>query len=152
MGMRRKYINFINHSVKVNFDNKKRLSGLSMVELGDQVINDPNIPFKTGKDYFCSRNFKHISVDLNGLHGSQVRDLRKPEQFNDLEGKFDVLTNLGTTEHVEPYEYQYTCFKIIHRLVKKGGVMIHIVPDINLRNDKKAWVDHCRVYYSERFF
>jgi hypothetical protein len=26
------------------------------------------------------------------------------------------------------------------------------VPDINLRNDKKAWVDHCRVYYSEKFF
>jgi hypothetical protein len=152
MGMSRKYINFINNSVKVNFENKKRLTGLSMVELGDQVINDPSIPFKTGKDYFSSRNFKHISVDLNGLHGSQVRDLRKPEQFNDLEGKFDVLTNLGTTEHVEPYEYQYTCFKIIHRLVKKGGVMIHIVPDINLRNDKKAWVDHCRVYYSEKFF
>ena len=43
MGMSRKYINFINNSVKVNFENKKRLTGLSMVELGDQVINDPSI-------------------------------------------------------------------------------------------------------------
>jgi len=123
-----------------------------MLELGDQVIMDPNITEKTGKAYFSNRGFEHVSVDINGLHGAIVRDLTRPEQFQDWHGSYDVLTNLGTTEHVEPFESQYECFGIIHDCIKVGGIAIHLLPDVYERDEHGAWRNHCRYYYSESFF
>ena len=149
MGLKQSYLRFIETSIEETFGQGKNLR---MLELGDQVVKDSAIPEKTGKAYFENRGFEHVSVDLNGLHGAVVRNLAKPEQFKDWHDAWDVLTNCGTTEHVEPFESQYECFGIIHDCIKVGGIAIHIVPDVYERDEHGAWKNHCRYYYSKSFF
>ena len=150
MGLNASYLGFIESWIEqvLGCD----FSGLRMLELGDQVIRDLDIVEDTGKDYFTNRGFEHVSVDINGLHGSIVRDLTKPEEFKDWHGSYDVLTNAGTTEHVEPFESQYDCFGIIHDCVRVGGIMIHVLPDVYERDEHGLWINHCRYYFSKPFF
>lgn len=150
MGLNAQYLRFIESSIKQVFGDN--FSGLRMLELGDQVITDPNITEKTGKDYFMNRGFKHVSVDINGLHGAIVRDLTRPEEFHDWHGTWDILTNSGTTEHVEPFESQFECFGIIHDCIKVGGIAIHLIPDVCARDEHGAWKYHAPYYYSGSFF
>ena len=154
MGLEPSYLRYIESSIKQAFGAAG--NGLRMLELGDQEITligfGEYIAEKTGKAYFTRRGFEHVSVDLNGLNGSLVRDLRRPEQFQDWHGSFDILTNAGTTEHVEPFESQYECFGILHDCIKVGGVAIHLLPDVLERDEHGAWKNHCRHYYSESFF
>lgn len=149
MGLNTTYLHFIESSIEQAFG-QVAPTRLRMLELGDQVIKDSKILEKTGKEYFVNRGYEHVSVDLNGLHGSVARDLTKPEQFQDWFGSFDILTNAGTTEHVDPYESQYECFSIIHNLIKVGGIAIHLIPD-NERDEHGRWKNHCRYYYSQKF-
>lgn len=149
MGLRPAYLHFIETSIERVFG---RAKNLRMLELGDQVVRDPAISEETGKAYFENRGFEHVSVDLNGLHGAVVRDLTRPEQFKDWHGSWDVITNSGTTEHVEPFESQYECFGIIHDCLKVGGIAIHLVPDVYERDEHGAWRNHSRYYYSKSFF
>jgi len=150
MGLKKPYINFIEDSINQVFD--KDISGLRMLELGDQVVTDPIIDEKTGKEYFSNRGYDHISVDQNGLHGSVIRNLTMPKQFTDWHYSFDIITNMGTTEHIEPIESQYECFSILHDCTKVGGIMIHLLPDVRLHDEHGAWKNHCPFYYSKSFF
>lgn len=149
MGLNQSYLHFIESSIEQALG---VVSGHRMLELGDQVISDPNITEETGKVYFVNRGFEHVSVDINGLHGAIVRDLTRPEQFIDWHGLYDVLTNSGTSEHVEPFESQYECFRIIHDCIKVGGIAIHLIPDVYERDQHGTWKNHCRYYYSKSFF
>lgn len=64
----------------------------SMLELGNKKNGD-----LTYKAYFESLGWDHTSVDWNGEDGALKRDLRLPL----LLGTFDVVTNIGTSEHVD---------------------------------------------------
>jgi hypothetical protein len=152
MGLNRDYLNFIESSIQSVFGD--RVYDLNMLELGDQIIDDSGWQFNymTGKDYFTSLGFKHTSVDWNGLNGALIRDLRDQNQFQEWNGHFDILTNSGTTEHVEPLDSQYNCWKILHDCLKIGGVSIHLIPDVNERDMRGHWVGHCSLYYSDQFF
>ena len=119
----------------------KNFSGLWMVELGSQGMSVPGIKYSVAKDYFKALGFEHLSIDMDGLHGSVQLDLtRKLTQFY---GQFDVVTNFGTSEHVHD---QFTCFENIHWFCKTGGIMIHSVPLPG------HWPMHCEFHYPEKFF
>jgi hypothetical protein len=150
MGLRLSYINFINSGIeKVYGSNTK---GLKMLELGDQVVKKKSgLSERTGKEYFTNLGYDHTSVDLNGNRGSLIKDLTKSTDFEEWTSYFDILTNSGTTEHVEPFDNQYDCFKILHDCVKIGGLMIHLIPDIEPL-DQGHFANHCNYYYSEKFF
>lgn len=150
MGLKTLYLRFIESSIEQVFGGN--VTGLRMLELGDQIIGEQNITEETGKEYFTNRGFEHVSVDINGLHGAIARDLTKPEEFQHWHGLWDVLTNSGTTEHVEPFESQYECFGIIHDCIKVGGIAIHLVPDVHECDERGVWKNHCRYYYSASFF
>lgn len=147
MGLSPQYLNYIETSIVSAFGDRAELK---MLELGDQLIRDASIPFKTGKEYFRSRGYIHASIDLNGMNGSEVRDLREPAQFVDWYGAWDIVTNSGTTEHVEPRHHQYEAFVVIHRCTRVGGINIHLVPDVSEMNG--IWKHHCTNYYSADFF
>ena len=149
MGLSPSLLKFIEVSIEDEFG---RENNLHMLELGDQCINDITIPEKTGKNYFENRGFKHISVDLSGFNGALVRDLSKPEHFKDWHGEWDIITNAGTSEHVEPFESQYDCFNIIHDCIKVGGIAIHLNPDAYELDMHGTWKNHCNYYYSRTFF
>ena len=126
-----------------------------MLELGSQefiVEEKNNIPEKTGKQYFENRGIFHTSFDLDGMYGSLRVDLAKPIKDPQWLGYFDIVTNSGTSEHVEPYKAQYECFKNIHNCLRKGGIAVHVVPDIEDLKDHNRWKKHSNNYYSREFF
>jgi len=63
------------------------------------------------------------AIDLHGTTIAEKCDLNLPLPFSD---QFDVLTNLGTAEHVFN---QYQLFKSAHERTKPGGIMIHVLPN-----------------------
>lgn len=104
-----------------------------MLELGNQLLNK-KVTMEgnervSAKTYFERIGFYHYSIDWNGRNGAHSLDLSKPITDKFWQKKFDVLTNLGTSEHVLN---QYECFKNIHNFVKVNGVFIHVLPYRNL--------------------
>lgn len=114
------------------------LSGKRMLELGGKI----NAPY-TYKAYFESLGFEHISVDWNGEHGALVRDLRKP-LWDEL-GQFDMVSNMGTTEHVAG---QSGVWANIHHMTKVGGVYVGQTP----YHDGESWWWHGTWYPTEEWF
>ncbi len=114
-------------------------SGLLWCELGNQRINN-KIPLK--KRYLELGVAEHLSLDINGHDGSMQVNLDKPIP-DWLEGRFDVVSNYGTSDHINNQEQ---CFRNIHKLCKIGGLMAHVVP---LNGN---WVNHGRFYYEMVFF
>lgn len=157
MGLEVEYLRFIEEQCELIGG----LRGKKMLELGDQTISAREIPEETGKAYFENRGVAHVSFDLNGENGSLRVDLSRPIDRQYYFGlvsdarwisRFDIVTNAGTSEHVEPLEAQYECFKSIHRCLRVGGVAIHIVPDVDELDKHGQWDGHCNFYYSETFF
>lgn len=150
MGMTKRYLDDINDSaVKAigGFQNKR------MLEFGNQCFHDNSVPEKTGKEYFRNKGcVEHVSLDLNGLDGAVKVDLSKPIRNDSWHSYFDIVTNFGTTEHVEPFKAQYVCFSSIHNCLKVGGIAMHILPDINELKKNGFLKGHCFNYYSFDFF
>ena len=86
----------------------------SVCELGNKVTAGIST-----KIWYTSRGMDYISIDWNGLNGAIKLDLQKPIEL----GPFDLLTNFGTTEHVENQE---GCWRNVHNLTKK--VSVHLTP------------------------
>jgi len=92
------------------------LVGNRMLELGRKKTGEVSY-----KSWFETLGVEHVSVDLKGGYGSLALDLTKPI---DLE-PFDMITNLGTTEHVDKQE---PCWRNIHNLLKQDGVLVSMTP------------------------
>lgn len=151
MGLELEYIDYIADCVTTQFGD---FQGKNMLELGNQVIGKSagRIKESTGKDYYTSLGCHHVSIDLNEEDGALPIDLSKLIDKPEWTGHFDIITNSGTTEHVEPYETQYECFANLHNWLKVGGIAVHIVPDIDELNRRGRWRNHCNNYYSQTFF
>lgn len=122
-------------------------SRLKVIELGAQIVyfkdNDflkemlpfANIDHKAVDNFnfeMPSRTlheglgFDYDCIDLDPiLPGSLQWDLNVYSCQDEYKGKYDICSNLGTTEHLIG---QLTSFKLIHDLVRPGGVMIHMLP------------------------
>lgn len=146
------YFDFVNEVIDLEYNTTENLA---MFELGNQRIMDVRGRVSgdsTAKNYFTQKGMQHTSVDLNGKDGALPLDLTQPELFYEFYGKFDIATNLGTSEHVEPAAKQYECFSIIHDVVKPGGIMIHLLPNARELKISGAWTNHCHIYYTDEFF
>jgi len=96
------------------------LVGDTMLELG----NKKNRGF-TYKQYFEDRGYKHVSVDINGKDGALPYDLTEPMDI----GTFDMVSNIGTTEHVGvSWEGQEQCWKNILNAMHVGSVLVSTTP------------------------
>ncbi|MBF0216043.1 MAG: hypothetical protein HQL30_03500 [Candidatus Omnitrophica bacterium] len=148
MGLKKPYLEYILECAAMSIGD---LRGKKMLELGDQEVSGEGIPEKTGKEYFTNRGVIHTSFDLNGRRGALKVDLSKPIKKPEWLSQFDIVTNAGTLEHVEPYEAQYTCFKNVHDCLKTGGIAIHFLPDIKAFQETGKWKGHCNNFYSVGF-
>jgi hypothetical protein len=86
--------------------------------------------------------FAHAAIDIDGSSGSIPLDLNYDDVPPEEKGKYDLVTNLGTTEHVAN---QLNAFEVIHDLTKLGGVMVHELPAQGMFN-------HGLVNYNPKFF
>ena len=69
--------------------------------------------------------FSYCALDIFEAENTIVFDLNVQAPGDDLAGKFDVVTNLGTTEHLIN---QHQAFKTMHELAKTGGIIYHDLP------------------------
>lgn len=149
MGLRQAYLSFFEECFAQSIGD---LRGKRMLEFGNQYVHEnASVPERTGKEYFTHRGVAHVSLDLNGQDGALRIDFSKPIQRPEWYGTFDIITNAGTLEHVEPFRAQYECFRNIHRLLKVGGIVIHLLPDIHELETQGLWKGHCNNYYSHEF-
>ena len=141
MGLKQDALDFILGCIDSHFASYENVH---MLELGNQKIKKDG-KRQVAKSFFERKGFIHTSFDINGKDGALPIDLSMPVPQKHY-GMFDVVTNSGTSEHVEPFKGQYECFRNIHLCTKSGGVMIHIVPE------NGSFPNHCPFYYTNAFF
>jgi len=94
------------------------------------------------RTFFEALGYEYACVDIDGTPQALELDLNYDEVPKANRGRYDLVTNFGTTEHVIN---QLNAFKIIHDLTAQGGVMIHELPTQGL-------IDHGLVAYNPKFF
>jgi len=121
------------------------LRPLVMCELGAQNTYFDYWWNKIGKDYFVQWGIEHRSYDIIPHQGAEFIDLRLPIA-PELKGIFDVVTDFGTTEHIDGDFYQAN--KNIHDLVKVNGLVIRETPLT------EHWPEHPSTYnyLDEKFY
>jgi len=108
-----------------------------------------------------------ISIDFDCHCNKSVKVNLGIDVFKQgINKQFDILTNVGTTEHVgqkftttpgskvkeivtTTQNPQYHTFKNVHNLLKKGGIFFHNVP---FAKDKNNLNNHGAYCYNEKFF
>jgi hypothetical protein len=91
--------------------------------------------------YLKNNGIDVVSIDLNGKDEALPLDLEKP--LPESIGKFNIIINAGTSEHVKKHE---KCFENVHSICRRGGLMFHMVPLIG------SWSGHGIHHYNEVFF
>lgn len=126
------------------------IPGIKILELGDQLLwwkqcCGCSVNWGNSAGQHFKNVFSHLdvtSIDLNGVNGSLQVNLSKPVP-DWLVGQYDLITNLGTSEHVQN---QYHLWKNVFDMVKLGGLIINDVPL------KDNWPDHCKYYATDTTF
>ena len=94
------------------------------------------------RDFWIWAGFEYASIDIDGSPGSIPLDLNYDSVPAGEMGKYQLVTNFGTTEHVAN---QLNAFEVIHNLTAHGGVMLHQLP-------MQGMLNHGLVNYNPKFF
>jgi SAM-dependent methyltransferase len=70
-------------------------------------------------DLYKLAGFDYVSLDIQDAPFVRKFDLNVDRVPDDLRGRFDLVLNFGTSEHVMN---QYNVFEVIHDLMKPGGL------------------------------
>lgn len=132
-----------------------------IVELGSQMLNagtdasapadlietyrgsvgDIDVP-RYANEMWRAAGLDYFSLDITGAPDSRVFDLNFASVPDADRASADIVTNLGTTEHLMN---QFNAFKVVHDLLRVGGVAVHYVPFAGMLN-------HCFFTYHPKFF
>lgn len=85
---------------------------------------------------------EYLSIDVCPGHNTLILDLNKKSLPTDYQNRFDLVLNLGTTEHIVN---QFNSYEAIHQATKVGGYMLHQVPTA-------GWHNHGYFCYHPLFF
>jgi len=129
-------LNLLNFSIKKN-----------AIIIGEQQFYGCNVSedYSLFKHFLIKNGWSAESIDL-GSHPVYKTALKHdlacdlPES---LLGKFDILFDFGTGEHVRN---QLTYWKNCEKLLTPGGERIHVLPLPN------TWQNHCKYRYPSTFF
>jgi hypothetical protein len=94
------------------------------------------------RDFWMWLGFDYASIDIGGGPFSMALDLNYDTVPVQMQGKWDLVMNCGTTEHVAN---QLNAFKVVHDFTAYGGLMVHQVPAQGMFN-------HGLVNYNFKFF
>ena len=86
--------------------------------------------------------FRYAAFDVYSTGATRTFDLNSDSVGWRDRGRYDVVTNCGTSEHVAN---QFNVFKVAHDALKAGGVMMNFVPFY-------GQVDHGLINYHPKFF
>jgi hypothetical protein len=88
----------------------------------------------------CGMNY--LSLDIAKGYKTEILDLNREDLPVRHQQAFDVVLNIGTTEHVFN---QYNSFKVVHEATRTGGFMVHQLP-------ASGYTDHGYYVYTGRMF
>ena len=103
----------------------------ALVKAFEKTVDDPallntsNASQKPARLLYEALGIKYDCVDVDGRVGSVVLDLNFDPVPEDQKGRYGLVTNHGTSEHILN---QYNVFKAMHDFARPGGVFIHAVP------------------------
>ncbi len=80
---------------------------------------------------FEKAGFVYNAIDIADGYRTTIVDLNHQAAPDDFVGKFDLVLNFGTTEHLLN---QYNAFRFIHNSVKVGGYIVHSLPCVGYSN------------------
>ena len=109
------------------------------VPKGSAISLASNAP--SSRLFWESLGLSYSAIDYDGHRNSISLDLNCETVPDDLRGKFDLVVNGGTTEHVVNQDH---AFRVIHDLARVGAVMYHDVP--------VCMFGHGLINYSPKFF
>ena len=107
---------------------------------GDLEHLNADAPF--ARDFWLWLGFDYGAIDIDGSPGSIGLDLNYDSVPPEVKGKYDLVTNFGTTEHVAN---QLNAFEVIHDLTSHRGIMLHELP-------AQGMLNHGLVNYNFKFF
>ena len=121
-----------------------RLYGKSPADLPDFDWREggPTELWPHARSFYEALGYEYACIDIDGTPGALALDLNYDEVPSAHRGRYDLVTNFGTTEHVLN---QLNAFRLIHDLTAPGGVMIHEVPAQGL-------IDHGFLAYNPKMF
>lgn len=93
-------------------------------------------------EVFDAVGVEYHSFDVAEMYRTEVFDLNRDRLPERHRGRFDLVLNFGTTEHVFN---QFNAFEVIHDAVAPGGVVWHQLPSA-------GHVGHCYFTYHPRLF
>jgi hypothetical protein len=94
------------------------------------------------RSFWAWLGYHYTAIDIDGSPGSIPLDLNFDPVPAHLCGRFDLVTNYGTTEHVAN---QINAFAVIHDLAAPKGLMVHGLP-------AQGMVNHGLINYNPKFF
>lgn len=123
-------------------------AGFSVCELGNQIwhLGSRKLWRHPAIELYESLGCgSYLSLDANGRDGAAVIDLNRPLDFQgkrNLFGRFDLVTDFGTTEHI--FEIGQA-WRTIHDICKPGGIIAFLKPH-------QGHASHCFYNVNEAFF
>lgn len=96
----------------------------------------------SGKALYEALGFTYECIDPDERHGALALDLNFDPVPPENRGRYDFITNHGTTEHLVN---QYNAFEVAHDLTRVGGLILHVLPFFNYFN-------HCLYTYRPEYF
>lgn len=101
-------------------------------------LSERSAPDPTGRkaltfvgELFAETTIRYQSLDIFRTPFTRVFDLNFESLPEDMVGRFDLVVNCGTTEHVFG---QYNAFKVMHDAVRRGGHFFHQLPTTGFFN------------------
>jgi Methyltransferase domain len=94
------------------------------------------------REFYEALGYEYACIDVDGSPHALQLDLNYEQVPAEQRGRYDLVTNFGTTEHVIN---QLNAFTVIHDLTAPGGLMIHELPAQGL-------IDHGLLAYNPKFF
>jgi hypothetical protein len=92
----------------------------------DPVLLDTNnANQKPARLLYEALGMKYECADVDGRVGSLVMDLNFDTIPDEHKGRYDLVTNHGTSEHILN---QYNVFKAMHDFARTGAIFVHAVP------------------------
>jgi SAM-dependent methyltransferase len=137
--------------VYFGYNQLRRMAATIDVELSPGVEVTPShnphfasLGYMSGETLFRSFGFESVhALDYSDFEGAAIiHDLNDPDLPDALHGKFDVVIDHGTLEHVFHIP---NALRNLFLLLKTGGRLIHAAPTSN-------FVDHGFYMFSPTFF
>ena len=114
------------HLPLANFEKLVQVAGVPNYRKEDfaNLAYWPGFPRCSSKPFYELLGVEEYScIDLGGEHGAIPHDLNMPLEDHQLYGRYDLVTDHGTNEHVFNTVEAY---RTMHRLLKQQGIMMVI--------------------------